>query len=160
MVGPTGDGTQPEPARPTAEKRENDDAEASIEKEPVKTAAESAERTSELDRTGTRATDASVTTQATADAGQNQPPRKWYQKLNPLRWGGVSPVPDERRPSPEHTAGFLSLLTFTWMGALMTVSPLLAPVVPRALTSRRSDISGPSSRTTSGPSTRPGPPSS
>lgn len=133
MVGLNGEGTQPEPARPTAEKRENEDG---IEKELVKAAAEPAERTSELDRTGTRATDVSATTQATAAASQKQPARKWYRKLNPLRWGGVPAVPAERPPSPEHTAGFFSLLTFTWMGALMTVSPLLAPNVPRVLTPR------------------------
>lgn len=133
MVGLNGQGTQPSPAGPTAEKRENEDTEGSIEKEPVKAAAESAEKTSELDRTGTRATDVSAMTQATAAVSQKQPPRKWYRKLNPLRWGGVPPVPAERKPSPEHTAGFFSLLTFTWMGALMTVSPLLAPLVPRTV---------------------------
>ena len=127
MVGLNGQGTPPEPALPTAEERENEDVEGSIEKEPVKTAAEAAEQTSELDRTGSRATDVSATTQATAAASQKQPPRKWYRKLNPLRWGGVPPVPKERKPSPEHTAGFFSLLTFTWMGALMTVSLLLSP---------------------------------
>lgn len=118
---------QPESELPAAKKREHGDAGEGIEKDSLKAAAESAVRDTELDRTRSAATDASATTQATAPASQKAP-KKWYQRLNPLRWGGTPPVPTERKPSPESTAGFFSLLTFTWMGALMTVRPLVPAV--------------------------------
>lgn len=37
----------------------------------------------------------------------------------------IPPVPEERQISPESVAGFLSKLTFSWMGRLMAVSRLL-----------------------------------
>ena len=121
---------QPEPHLPAAKKHEDEDAGANIEKEPLKTAAEAAAmRDTELTRTTTTATDASATTQATA-AASDKTPKKWYQRLNPLRWGAIPPVPAERKPSPESTAGFLSLLTFNWMGSLMAVSSLIPSHTP------------------------------
>lgn len=119
---------QPEPADSITEKSRDEHVRDSVEKEPVKAAAEVAARDTELDRTRSTATDGSAITQATTTPSQTTPPRKWYQRLNPLRWGSVPPIPAERNPSPEHTAGFLSLLTFSWMGGLMTVSP--SPAAP------------------------------
>jgi len=64
---------------------------------------------------------ASMETEAT------QPQVKpWYKTPNPLRWGGVPPIPDERIVSPEYKAGFLSQLTFAWITPMMVVS--LAPI--------------------------------
>ena len=74
---------------------------------------------SDLAQTRSNATDASARTTAIELQPQNLP---WYKKLNPLKWGGVPPVPDERIVSREHGAGFFSKLTFTWMTPLMTVS--------------------------------------
>ena len=42
--------------------------------------------------------------------------------MNPLRWGGIPKVPDERLVSREYQAGFFSKLTFQWMTPLMSVS--------------------------------------
>lgn len=69
------------------------------------------------------ATDTSAVSGATSSAAA--PAKKpWYKNLNPLRWGGIPPVPKERKVSREYTAGFLSLLVFQWMTPLMTVSGL------------------------------------
>lgn len=48
--------------------------------------------------------------------------KPWYKKTNPLRWGGIPPVPEEKIVSREGMAGFWSKLTFNWMTPLMTVS--------------------------------------
>jgi ATP-binding cassette, subfamily C (CFTR/MRP), member 1 len=67
------------------------------------------------------ATDTSAATGATGalqDSGQHK--KHWYSKFNPLRWGKVPPIPDEPTVSREQAAGFWSLLTFAWMGPLMT----------------------------------------
>ncbi|KAK5656320.1 hypothetical protein OQA88_4700 [Cercophora sp. LCS_1] len=48
------------------------------------------------------------------------PPQKpWYKQPNPLRWGKIPAVPDERRVSPEYNAGFFNALIFQWMSSLM-----------------------------------------
>ncbi|KAJ4413748.1 ATP-binding cassette transporter yor1 [Gnomoniopsis sp. IMI 355080] len=68
------------------------------------------------------ATDVSTTTQATSHhpAGDDGSGKKsWKQKLNPLRWGGIPSVPEEREVSPEHKASFISRMFFTWQGPLM-----------------------------------------
>jgi ATP-binding cassette subfamily C (CFTR/MRP) protein 1 len=49
------------------------------------------------------------------------PKKKWYQRLNPLRWQEPPPVPEERTPSRETGAGFFSVVTFQWMSPLMRV---------------------------------------
>jgi ATP-binding cassette, subfamily C (CFTR/MRP), member 1 len=49
-------------------------------------------------------------------------PKKWYQKLNPLRWGGIPPVPEVRKVCPENEAGFFNKLFFQWQASLMQVS--------------------------------------
>ncbi|KAF5021658.1 hypothetical protein F66182_6316 [Fusarium sp. NRRL 66182] len=58
---------------------------------------------------------------AAQPAAESKPPRKkpWHKKLNPLRWGSVPPVPDRPIQSREYQAGFLSMLTWEWMGPLM-----------------------------------------
>jgi ATP-binding cassette subfamily C (CFTR/MRP) protein 1 len=61
---------------------------------------------------------------ATTTAGTQSPDdakRKWYQRLNPLRWGKVPPVPEERTVCPEANASFFSMLIFQWMAPLMSV---------------------------------------
>ncbi|KAG8405028.1 ATP-binding cassette transporter yor1 [Metarhizium acridum] len=74
-----------------------------------------------LDVTKSVATDVS---DATGAPSTGQPPpakaKPWYRQINPLRWGGVPPVPKERIVSREYTAGFFSKLTFQWMTPLMT----------------------------------------
>lgn len=53
-----------------------------------------------------------------------QPPkekRSWRRKLNPLRWQAPPPVPEERTPSREYGASFLSVISFQWMSPLMRV---------------------------------------
>ncbi|PSN60350.1 hypothetical protein BS50DRAFT_593794 [Corynespora cassiicola Philippines] len=47
--------------------------------------------------------------------------KKWYKRMNPLKWGPKPPVPEKREISPEYGASFLSLFTFQWMGPIMTV---------------------------------------
>ncbi|KAH7132043.1 P-loop containing nucleoside triphosphate hydrolase protein [Dendryphion nanum] len=47
--------------------------------------------------------------------------KKWYKKMNPLKWGEKPPVPKERTVCPEYGASPLSLLTFQWMAPLMSV---------------------------------------
>lgn len=74
-----------------------------------------------LTLTKSYATDTSAATGATGvlqDSEQQK--RRWYSKMNPLRWGKVPPIPDEPVVSREGAAGFWSLLTFTWMAPLMT----------------------------------------
>lgn len=93
------------------------DEEAGIE--PITAESERRNRP-ELDRIQSTATESSVATGATSQHGPQK--KTWYQKLNPLRWGNTPPVPEERGPSPEYTAGFFSQLIFNWQGPLMTVS--------------------------------------
>jgi hypothetical protein len=48
--------------------------------------------------------------------------KRWYKKINPLKWGPKPPVPQKRDVCPEYRAGWFSLLTFQWIAPLMTVS--------------------------------------
>ncbi|KAF2970803.1 hypothetical protein GQX73_g2838 [Xylaria multiplex] len=49
-----------------------------------------------------------------------QPQTKpWYRTPNPLRWGGIPPIPDKPIVSREYKAGFLSQLTFGWITPMM-----------------------------------------
>lgn len=68
------------------------------------------------------ATGASVGTTATAAAAQAKP---WKQKLNPLRWGRIPPIPEERIQSREYGASIFSKLFFNWVTPLMTVGGCL-----------------------------------
>ncbi|KAL1862548.1 ATP-binding cassette transporter yor1 [Diaporthe australafricana] len=74
----------------------------------------------EVHRTKSYATDTSATTQATSHHPADEQAKKpWYKKINPLRWGKVPPVPEEREVSHEHKASFFSQLFFAWQGPLM-----------------------------------------
>lgn len=75
----------------------------------------------EVRRMQSYATDVSTTTQATSHhpTGDENAKKSWSQRLNPLRWGAVPPVPDEREVSPEYTASWFSKLFFAWQGSLM-----------------------------------------
>lgn len=74
-----------------------------------------------LAQTKSYATDTSAATGAAGNVEDLEREKSWYSRLNPLRWGKVPPVPDEPTVSREATAGFWSLLTFTWMGPIMSV---------------------------------------
>ena len=47
--------------------------------------------------------------------------KRWYKRMNPLKWGKKPPVPKERTVSREYGANFFSMLTFQWMAPLMNV---------------------------------------
>jgi hypothetical protein len=47
--------------------------------------------------------------------------KKWYKKVNPLKWGAKPPIPQTRTVSREYHASFFSKLTFQWMSPLMVV---------------------------------------
>lgn len=70
----------------------------------------------------TTATENSVATEG-AQPPEQQPTRKrkWSEKLNPFKSKNPPPVPSERLASREQSAGFFSVLTFQWVGPLMTV---------------------------------------
>jgi ATP-binding cassette, subfamily C (CFTR/MRP), member 1 len=48
--------------------------------------------------------------------------KKWYKRLNPLKWGPIPPAPEKRSVSRELNASILSIITFQWMSPLMKVS--------------------------------------
>lgn len=75
----------------------------------------------EVRRIQSSATDVSATTlAASAHApGDDNAKKSWSKRLNPLRWGAVPPVPEEREVSREYNASFLSRLFFSWQGELM-----------------------------------------
>lgn len=77
----------------------------------------------ELRLTRSRATGTSV---ATTTANRQPESKPWYKTPNPLRWGGIPPVPAERAVSREYQAGFFSQMTFQWMAPLMNVSEPLS----------------------------------
>ncbi|KAI9149228.1 ABC multidrug transporter [Paramyrothecium foliicola] len=72
----------------------------------------------ELAATKSYATDTSAATGLTTPAAGEKKP--WYKNWNSLRWGDPPPIPEERIVSREYKAGFFSLLTFQWMGPLMS----------------------------------------
>ncbi|KAK4189614.1 P-loop containing nucleoside triphosphate hydrolase protein [Podospora australis] len=86
--------------------------------ETIDKAEEQAEKKNELNRMKSYATTTSVT--SAAGTGQVPVQKPWYKQPNPLRWGKIPPVPEERAVSPEYKAGFFSQLVFYWMGPLMT----------------------------------------
>lgn len=98
----------------------SDSAEShSVENEKSHTRSDGHEE-NELTATQTNATDASVGTTATGLPPQEK--KTWKQKLNPLRWGGIPEIPQERIVSREYGASIFSQLFFNWMTPLMTVS--------------------------------------
>ena len=75
----------------------------------------------DIKRTQSHATEVSVLTRTTSRASVPPQSKPWYKQPNPLRWGGIPPVPKEREVSREHNAGWLSRLTFQWMAPFMSV---------------------------------------
>jgi hypothetical protein len=80
--------------------------------------AEDDDRRNDLDRLRSIATATSVT--STAATGRPPEQKPWYKQPNPLRWGKIPPVPDEKQECPEHKAGFFSSLVFHWIAPLMS----------------------------------------
>jgi ATP-binding cassette subfamily C (CFTR/MRP) protein 1 len=75
------------------------------------------EKRPHIDRTISYATNASVPSH-TEESPKKKP---WYKHINPLRWGGIPPVPEKREVSREYTASFLSMVYFQWIAKLMQV---------------------------------------
>ena len=107
------------------------------------------EKRADLQQTRSYATTTSAVTRT--ESNVEQPNKRWYKKLNPLRWGGIPPVPETRQVSREYNAPFLSLVYFQWMAPLMTVSTALAAGRRADANWHRLDTSGSSRKTTSGP---------
>jgi ATP-binding cassette subfamily C (CFTR/MRP) protein 1 len=84
------------------------------------TTLESIVRPSGLLQTKSYATTASGLSASETESTKEVEQKPWYKKLNPLKWGPPPPVPKERIPSREYTAGFLSMMTFQWMAPLMS----------------------------------------
>lgn len=80
-----------------------------------------AKQRQQLDRAKSYATTASAVS-GVISVEDEEKKKKWHQKLNPLKWGKIRPVPDEREVSREYHASFLSLLYFQWMSPIMSVS--------------------------------------
>lgn len=95
---------------------ENDEG-SSSDKDDAEQRRRQAAQQEELSRV---ASAASAATSSAATAATAQPPaQSWFRKINPLRWGKVSDVPDDRTECPEATANFFSKLVFHWQGPLM-----------------------------------------
>jgi hypothetical protein len=75
-----------------------------------------------LDRTKSYATNTSALTRTDSHVDEPAQKRSWITRINPLRWGGVPPVPETRKVSREYNAPFLSLVYFQWMAPLMSAS--------------------------------------
>lgn len=90
--------------------------------------AEQPNRPDALTATKSYATDTSAASRREI-VPQKPTDRPWYKKLNPLRWGAIPQIPDERMVSREGKAGFWSQLTFSWMTPLMTVSLILTEML-------------------------------
>ncbi|KAI0012833.1 ATP-binding cassette transporter protein YOR1-like protein [Xylariaceae sp. FL0662B] len=73
----------------------------------------------ELNRTQSYATDTSAALHTTTRADIPIAKKPWYKTPNPLRWGPIPSVPQERQVSREYSAGFFSKMTFQWMAPLM-----------------------------------------
>ncbi|KAF4626249.1 hypothetical protein G7Y89_g11911 [Cudoniella acicularis] len=74
-----------------------------------------------VNQTKSHATDASALTNTDSNAKEPAKSKPWYKQPNPLRWGGIPPVPQTRTPSREYSAPFLSLVYFQWVAPLMAV---------------------------------------
>lgn len=105
---------------------DHSESDSGIEKEKAKARegeedGEEIETRHEVRRMQSYATDVSATTQATSHhPTQGEEAHKpWHKKLNPLRWGSVPPVPEEREASKEYEASFFSKMFFSWQGSLM-----------------------------------------
>lgn len=83
----------------------------------VEKAEEDADRRNDLNRMRSTATATSVA--STTPTGRLPEQKPWYKQPNPLRWGKIPPVSQEKEVCPEHKAGFFSLLFFQWIAPLM-----------------------------------------
>lgn len=72
-----------------------------------------------------QSTSSDVSSSVTDTKSETPKKKLWHKRLNPLKRRKKPPVPTERIVSREHSAGFLSILTFQWMNPLMTASLLL-----------------------------------
>lgn len=79
------------------------------------------EKRPEAERLRSYATNTSGFTRTDSHVEVVAPKKPWFERANPLRWGGIPPVPESRGPSREHTAGFFSLVYFQWIAPLMAV---------------------------------------
>lgn len=78
---------------------------------------ESTQKRAKLEQIKSYATSNSAFSQAV-----EEPPTKGrHQNLNPLKWGKIPPVPEEREVCREYNAGFFSLVYFQWIAPLMSV---------------------------------------
>ena len=90
-------------------------------------------------------TDGSFQKETAGGEGVNLKQSWWRKKrqFNPLRWGPVPPVPTQTSVSKEADAGFLSRLTFAWVGPLMRVGysrPLESTDIPLVAPNRSSVV--------------------
>jgi ATP-binding cassette subfamily C (CFTR/MRP) protein 1 len=105
------------------------------------------ESRAKLEQTKSYATTASALSQPQPEESA---PKKWYKKLNPLKWGTIPPVPEERQVSREYNAPFLSLIYFQWVAPIMSVS-LRRPASYNSTNSRRLGINDNLNKMISGP---------
>lgn len=75
----------------------------------------------DIHATKSYATDTSAVTRTDSHVDV-QAKKSWYKNLNPLRWGGIPPVPKTRKVSREYNASFFSLVYFQWVAPMMSVS--------------------------------------
>lgn len=76
----------------------------------------------EMKQVQSYATSNSAVTRTDSNVDHPVVKKKWYKKINPMKWGAPPPVPETRTPSREYTASFLSLVYFQWMAPIMSVS--------------------------------------
>ncbi|KAH8809406.1 ABC multidrug transporter-like protein [Xylogone sp. PMI_703] len=86
------------------------------EKDPEKDAEQA--KTANLELTRSYATSALTRTDSHVDVAAQKKP--WYKNPNPLRWGKIPPVPEQRGVSREYQASFLSMVYFQWISPIMT----------------------------------------
>ncbi len=67
---------------------------------------------------------ASGSVASVAEADEEDDAGKKKRSLNPLRWGKIPPIPEERIVCPEVDAGFFSKLIFHWQASMMRVRSL------------------------------------
>lgn len=106
---------EPVAEEPVDQNEDDSDLEAQkldLEKHPEKSGIRQA-----LSRTQSAYTDA---TEDDVSTKQASPKRSLWQRANPLK-RNPPPVPEQRAPSREYGASFLSMLYFQWIGPLMSV---------------------------------------
>tara|TARA_R110002060_G_scaffold48190_2_gene59163 strand:- start:849 stop:1412 length:564 start_codon:yes stop_codon:yes gene_type:complete len=125
---------------------------ASSQTGPDKISKELDEKRPHIDRTKSHATTTSAFSTNDSQIDGQEKNKPWHKKLNPLRWGQVPPVPEERTVSREYTASFLSQVYFQWVAPIMSVSCSSTCLQRVKLIASRLVTSGPSNKMTSGQS--------